>query len=115
MSQTLSVSLSVSLISGLYISEVFLTENSDVNGDSPQFTITCVSVGGPVGCVVLRISKEIIPNPNATSTLVDPVGGVYVHNLTVSEVRGGSYSCSVANNKPTSEYEGLFVECKFSS
>ena len=66
-----------------------MTENSDLNGDSPQFTITCVSMGGPViGCVVWRINKNVIPNPNATSVLLDRVNGMYVHNLTVSEVVG---------------------------
>ena len=84
-----------------------------MNGDSPQFTLTCVSVGGPVGCVVWRLHKEVLPNPNTTSTLIDAEDGVYMHNLTVSKVTGGSYSCSVANNLPTSEYEGFFVECKF--
>ena len=89
-----------------------MTENSDLNGDSPQFTITCVSMGGPVGCVVWRINKNVILNPNATSVLLDRVNGMYVHNLTVSEVVGGSYSCSVANEKPTSAYEGLSIACK---
>ena len=89
-----------------------MTENSHMNGDSPQFTITCVSMGGPVGCVVWRINKNFIPNPNATSVLLDRVNGMYVHNLTVSEVAGVSYSCSVANDKPTSAYEGLSIVCK---
>ena len=94
--------------------EIFFTENSDLNGDAPQFTLTCISAGGPVGCVVWRISKEVIINPNTTSVLVDPVEGVYVHNLTVSEVTGGPYSCSVANEKPASAYGDIFVECKLS-
>ena len=98
--------------SALSFNEIFITPNSDLNGDSPQFTITCVSVGGPAGCVVWRRQKEIIPNANTTSALINPAEGRYVHNLTVSGRHGGAYSCSVANNKPASEYDGIYVECK---
>lgn len=96
----------------MYIQDVFLTVDSDLNGDFPQFTITCVSTGGPVGCVIWRRHKELISNPITTSTLINPIQGLYMHNLTVNERLGGSYSCSVANDKPASEYEGIFVECK---
>ena len=94
----------------MYVSDVFLTVNSDLNGFTPTFTITCVSMDGPVGCVVWRRHKQLIPNPNATSTLINPVRGVYLHNLTVTERLGGPYSCSVANNRPASVYEGMYVE-----
>ena len=89
--------------------ETTYTENSDVNGDSPQFTLTCVSIGGPVGCVVWSMAKEIIINPNATSVLLDPVQGMYMHNLTVSEVVGGHYSCRVANQRPAEDHSDIYV------
>ena len=94
------------------IDDAFLTVNSDLNGDNPQFTLTCISTGGPVSCVVWRRAKKIVINPNATSTLLDPADGRYMHNLTVKERLGGTYTCSVANNKPTSEYEGIPVQSK---
>ena len=84
--------------------------NSDLNGPNPQFTITCYSFGGPVGCVVWRREKKLISNPNATSTLIDAVMGHYEHNLTVTGNVGGGYSCSVANDKPASEYEGVYIQ-----
>ena len=97
----------------MYIEDTFLTANSDLNGESPQFTITCLSIGGPAGCVVWRRQKELIPSPVTTSTLLDPLEGVYEHNLTISGRIGGSYSCSVANDKPASEYEGIYVESEY--
>lgn len=106
------VMLQLHLLLDMYVSDRFLTVNSDLNGFTPAFTITCVSMDGPVGCVVWRRDKKRIPNSNATSTLIDPVQGLYLHNLTVTERLGGTYSCSVANNRPDSEsaYEGITVE-----
>ena len=96
----------------MYVRDVFLTVNSDLNGYTPKFTITCLSMSGPVGCVEWRRRKELIVNPNATSTLTDPVEGVYLHNLTVTQRLGGDYSCTVVNNRPASVYEGTYVQCK---
>lgn len=89
-----------------------MTEDSDLNGESPQFTITCVSTGGPVVCVTWKHNFNTIPDPVTTSALIDPVEGMYVHNLTVTEVAGGYYTCDVTNNKPFIIYRDIHVECK---
>ena len=98
---------------GLIFEDLFLTVDSDLNGDSPQFTITCISAGGPASCVVWRIDKRRIADPITTSVLTDSVTGRYIHTLTVTERIGGPYSCSVTNNKPASEEDGIFVCCKY--
>ena len=96
----------------LYIENVFLTVNSDLNGETPQFTLTCVSTGGPAVCVVWRRQKQIIANPNTTSALINPATGQYMHNLTVTGNLGGSYSCNVVNDRPAAEYEEMYVQSK---
>ena len=73
--------------------------------DNPQFTVTCITTGGPVGCVVWRRDSTYITNPNATSTLVDPLNSRYIHVLTVTGSLPGVYRCKISNNKPnTFEY-----------
>ena len=92
---------------------MFLTVDSDRNGDSPQFTLACISSGGPASCVIWRIDKRRIADPITTSVLTDSVAGRYTHTLTVTERIGGTYSCSVANDKPASDYEGFHVISEF--
>ena len=91
------------------ISEVFTTANSDLNGDNPQFTVTCLSVGGPVSSVQWLRNHEI-PNPNTTSSLLDPVEE---HNLTMSEVASGYYTCVLRNNQPNVQYGDINTEGKY--
>ena len=55
------------------------------------------------------MTNNIIINPNATSVLLDPVQGMYMHNLTVSEAAGVHYSCTVANQSPVEDYRDIFV------
>ena len=55
------------------------------------------------------MTNDIIINPNATSVLLDPVQGMYMHNLTVSEVVGGHYSCRVVNQSPAEDYRDIYV------
>ena len=93
------------------VTEAYMIVNSDLDGDYPQFTVTFVSVGGPVACVEWQREYYDIMNPNATSTLIDPVEGVYVNTLTVTEVAGGYYTCVLNNNQPYYQY----VECKYCS
>ena len=94
------------------VTEVYTTVNSDLDGDYPQFTVTCVSVGGPVACVNWHRDYDIM-NPNATSTLTDPVKGIYVNSLTASEVAGGYYTCGLSNNQPNHQYGEIHVDCEY--
>ena len=85
------------------------TVNSDLNGPNPQFTLTCISTGGPATTVTwTRDSKEVVGD---TETVMnDAVHAQYTHTLAVTGRLGGIYTCTVANYKPSSDSEGFTVE-----
>ena len=81
---------------------VTLTVDSDLNGDSPQFTLTCISTGGPATTVTWTRDSE--PATGEIETVLNnQVTAQYTHSLTVTERLGGLYTCTVANNKPSSD------------
>ena len=83
--------------------------NSNVNGTSPQFTLTCISTGGPATTVTwTRDSGEVVGDTE--TTLIDAVHAQYTHTLTVTGRLGGIYTLTVANNKPSIASEGFTVE-----
>ena len=72
------------------------TINSDLNGSSPQFTLTCISTGGPATTVTW--TRHSITVTEGTETVLDdPVTAQYTHTLTVNGRVGGLYKCTVAN------------------
>ena len=74
--------------------------DSDLNGESPQFTLTCTSTGGPATTVTWTRDSETVSEDNMT-VLDDPVTAQYTHTLTVTGRLGGQYQCNVSNNKPS--------------
>ena len=80
---------------------VNLTIDSDLNGSSFQFTLTCISTGGPATTVTWT-RDSITVTEGAETMLDDPVTAKYSHTLTVNGRKGGLYTCTVANNKPSS-------------
>ena len=76
------------------------TEDSDLNGASPPFILTCISTGGPATNVTWTRDSKIVTKGNET-VLDDPVTAQYTHTLTVTGRLGGLYTCTVANNKPS--------------
>ena len=86
-----------------------LTVDSDLNGASPQFTLTCISTGGPATTVTwTRESEDVVGD---TGTVLDStVDAEYTHTLTVTGRLGGLFTCTVANNKPSSESATITVE-----
>ena len=82
--------------------------DSDLNGASPQFTLTCNSTGGPATTVTCTRDSTTVTN--GTKTLLVTPSAEYVHTLTVTERIAGVYSCTVANNKPSSSTAKLTVK-----
>ena len=81
---------------------ITLTVLSDLNGPSPQFTLTCVSTGGPATTVTwTRDSTTVIEDDSVTAQ--------YTHTLTVTGHLGGLYACTVSNNKPSSASASITV------
>ena len=74
-----------------------------------QFTLTCISTGGPATTVTW--TRDSVTVTEGTETVLDdPVTAQYTHTLTVTERLGGLYKCRVGNSKPSEAYSSLFVE-----
>ena len=76
----------ISVISGM--------TKSNLNGDSPQFTLTCISTGGPATTVTWTRDSITITEGNET-VLNSAVTAEYTHTLNVTAA--GDYRCTVAN------------------
>ena len=68
--------------------------------NSDQFTLTCISTGGPATTVTW--TRDLVTVTEGTETVLDdPETAQYTHTLTVTGRVGGIYTCTVANNKPS--------------
>ena len=89
-----------------------LTLDSDLNGPTPQFTLTCISTGGPATTVTWTRDSTTITQGTTETVLNDPVTARYTHTLTVTGRLPGLYNCTVANNKPSIDSATLNVTGK---
>ena len=78
------------------------TVDSDLNGASPHFTLTCISTGGPATTVTWTRDSVTVTEGNET-VLDNHTTSQYTHTLTVTGRLGGLYICTVANNKPSED------------
>ena len=90
---------------------IVFSEVSDLYGASPQFTLACISTGGPATTVTWTRDSTTVTQGTQT-VFNDPVTAQYTHTLTVNETLEGVYSCSISNNKPSSDSAELIVSCK---
>ena len=67
---------------------------SNLNGDSPQFTLTCISTGGPATTVTWTRDSITVTEGNET-VLNNAVTAQYTHTLNVTAA--GDYRCTVSN------------------
>ena len=74
-----------------------LNVDSDLNGDSPQFTLTCISTGGPATTVTWTRDSETVSG--GMTVFNNAVTAQYTHTLTVTGRLGGQYQCNVTNRK----------------
>ena len=88
---------------------ITFTADSDLNGASPQFTLTCISTGGPATTVTWTRDSDTVTEGTDT-VLDDPVTAQYTHTLTVTGRLGGLYTCIVANDKPSQDSAQLKVQ-----
>ena len=82
------------------MSNITFTLDSDLNGASPQFTLTCISTGGPATTITWTRNSDTVSEGNGT-VLNNRVTAQYTHTLTVTGRQGGLYTCIVTNNKPS--------------
>ena len=79
---------------------MIFTIDSDLNGASPQFTLTSISTGGPATTVTW--SKDSVTAMGDEMTVLDnATNAQYTHTLTVTGRLGGVYTCTVSNAKPS--------------
>ena len=88
---------------------MILTVDSALIGASPQFTLTCISTGGPATTVTwTRDSGDAVGDTE--TVLNDTVTARYIHTLNVTGRLGGLYTCTVANNKPSTASATITVQ-----
>ena len=85
------------------------TPTVDTDGTSPQFTLTCISTGGPATTVIWTRDTTPVTEGNET-VLVNPITAKYLHTLKVTGDIKGRYTCTVANNKPSTSSAN--IECE---
>ena len=73
---------------------------------SPQFTLTCISTGGPATTVTWTRDSEVV---SGSTVLIHADIATYNHTLTVIGRTEGHYRCNVSNNKPSSAAAELNV------
>ena len=74
--------------------------------DSDQLTLTCISTGGPATTV--SWTRDNVELTEGTETVLnDPETAQYTHTLNIS--LAGEYTCTVANNKPSSDSASITV------
>ena len=77
--------------------ELGFTLTSELTAVSPQFTLTCISTGGPATTVTWTRDSTTVTEGTET-VLDDPVTAQYTHTLTLSGRLGGVYICIVSNS-----------------
>ena len=73
-----------------------LDPTSDLNGDNPQFTLTCISTGGPATTVTWTRDSTTTVTEGTETVLDNPETAQYTHTLNVTAA--GEYTCTVANS-----------------
>ena len=95
-------------VGDIEIQDNALQFGSALNGASPQFTLTCISTGGPATTVTWTRDSATIMGVEMT-VLDDRETAQYTHTLTVTGRLGGLYQCTVDNAKPSSNSASLTV------
>ena len=90
-------------------SGIELSVDSDLSGHTPQFTLTCISTGGPATTVTWMRDSEVVTNGNVT-LLHHTLTAEYAHILTVAGRLGGHYTCTVTNDKPSMDSANISIQ-----
>ena len=93
----------------MILESINFSKNSNNDGGSFLFTLTCTSSGGPATNVVWTRNSKVVTNGYKT-VLNDSVTATYIHTLTVNERLGGLYQCNVSNNKPSHDSSKITVQ-----
>ena len=70
-------------------------------------TLTCISTGGPATTVTW--TRDSVTITEGTETVLnDPETAQYTHTLTITST--GEYTCTVSNNKPSTDSATITVQ-----
>ena len=100
----LLIFVQLNLVGDITVSDTITRENT---GSDNEFTLTCTSTGGPATTVTWTRDSETVTEGTET-VLDDPETAQYTHTLTGSTA--GVYTCTVANDKPSSDSASITVE-----
>ena len=77
----------------------------DEDSANNEFTLTCISTGGPATTVTWTRDSETAVGERMTvfDTTTAATTAQYTHTLTVTGRLGGVYTCTVANDMPSSD------------
>ena len=100
------VSRTVSLLFCNDVGRDVTISGGEVTFDSGRPTLTCISTGGPATTVTWSRDSTTVTEGTET-VLDDPVTAQYTHTLTVTT--GGEYTCTVSNNKPSSDSAAIIL------
>ena len=84
--------------------------SSDFTRSTPQFTLTCISTGGPATTVTWTRDSTTTVTEGTETVLDNPETAQYTHTLTVTGRRPGAYACTVSNSKSSDDSEGFRVQ-----
>ena len=87
--------------------DIISIESLTFVGASPQFTLNCISTGGPATNVTWTRDFTTVITEGTETVLNDPVTAQYTHTLNVTTA--GVYTCTVANDKPSSASSSFTV------
>ena len=73
-----------------------------------MFRLTCISTGGPATYVTW--TRDNVTITEVTETNYDTYGGNYTNILTVTERLDGLYTCTVANDRPSTASATITVQ-----
>ena len=80
--------------------EIGFTLISELTAEQPQFTLTCISTGGPATTVTWTRDSTTITG--GTETVLDDLETAqYTHTLTLTGRLAGAYRCTVSNSIPS--------------
>ena len=84
-----------------------ITISEDLTFYSDQLTLTCISTGGPATNVSWTRDSTTVITEGTETVLNDTVTALYTHTLNVTTA--GEYTCTVANNKPSTATSNSFT------
>ena len=92
-----------------------ITYKVDIQGELPEFTLTCISFGGPATAVTWTKNGREVSRGRTATVLNNPVTAQYTYTLTLTGRPEGDYTCTVSNSKPSQASAKLTIHGKRNS